>query len=688
MAHFKTGGPAYDDALSQLGDILGPLLLMLPTGLATALRQELDSCDRLRVGWEAVADGSLLALLHQDAADECQWGTLLPHLTGCHMYMAAPPRGHPRPASDGLIATFDDHGVFPDAGGRRSGRRRSARSTGAVPHPPAGAPGPPLPEVERPLAPLSRPLVAALPPPTLLPPLRGMRHSILPHADGRQHVRAVLPGGRVPLASRSRGPAQAHRRGGFAPAHQGSTRPLTQTRGPRWRRPPVDACAPAGLHIHRAPVARVRALTPIRRALCRARSTMPPRRGDGPGHARSRRRAQEAAVRGVVADAVTEAHKAHTAAQHDPAGSVRAFLSEAALPAVRALNGAGAPTLLSAMQRIVNAVRPGLISPEAALYGHWMEWHASNRSGRPLSKGDTMRLTGAGSAMCLHSRAPALLHALRTRCPGDTAPYLNQARATYPGGVSGLDAALHLLQPPDEDLEVGEITVFVEGAGEAPISPRPTNPVYDGASPTPPYAVMCEAIPREPTWCPALPPATHAFRGWANLNLSPPLSRTRGAHQRGQVLWKELPGTPLLLLVVSTRGGPGRVPGITPTHLYGAAPVPRPPLPAPAAQHGVHTCLRTQEVTPVTGVHLVQLPLAPPDDPRGPRALSPAPDWEVWRDVWDAWLTRLPPQCRWMATGPRPHGANTTAGPPSPPPLPPAEHCTASPTAQHRCTGG
>ena len=148
----------------------------------------------------------------------------------------------------------------------------------------------------------------------------------------------------------------------------------------------------------------------------------------------------------------------------------RVFLNETPLLAVRALNGAGAPTLLPAMHRIVNAVRPGLISPEAALYGHWMEWRESNRSGRPLSMGDTLRLTGAGSAMSLRSSAPALLHALRTRYPGNAAPYLNQARATYPGGVSELDAALHLL-------EVGEVTVFVEGADEASTRPPPTNPV-------------------------------------------------------------------------------------------------------------------------------------------------------------------------------------------------------------------
>ena len=304
---------------------------------------------------------------------------------------------------------------------------------------------------------------------------------------------------------------------------------------------------------------------------------MPRRRGDGPGHARARRKAQGATVRGLVADTVAEAHEAHAAARRDLTGSARAFRNETALPPVRALKGAGAPTLLPAMHRIVNTVQPGLISPEAALYGHWMEWHGSNRSGRPLSMGDTLRLTRAGSAMSLRSSAPALLHALRTRYPGDAALYLNQARATYPGGVSELDAVLHLLHPADEDLEVGEITVFVEGADEAPARPRPTNPVYHGTRPTPPYAIVSEAFPREPTWCPALPPATHATRGWANPDLSPPLSRTRGAHHRGQVLWQEGPGTPLLFLVVATQGDPERVLGITSTHLYGAAPVPRPP---------------------------------------------------------------------------------------------------------------
>ena len=270
------------------------------------------------------------------------------------------------------------------------------------------------------------------------------------------------------------------------------------------------------------------------------------------------------------------------------------------------------------MHRVVDGVRLGLIGPEAALYGYWMGWRTSNQSSRPLSIGDALRLTGEGSATSLHSSAPALLHALRTRYSMDAAPYLNQVRAKHPGGVSKPDAALHLLHLPDEELEVGEVTIFVEGAGETPCRPRPINPVYDGTRPTPPYAVLCKAFPREPTWFPALTPASHVPRGWTHPRLSPPLSRTRGTHHRGQGLWQERPGTPLPLLVVTTRGDPERVLGVTPTHLYGAAPVPRPPLQTLEARDGVQAFLRTQEVTAVTGVHFVRLLPATPDDPRGP----------------------------------------------------------------------
>ena len=127
VAHFKAGGPVYDDTLSRLSDTQGPLLLMLPTDIAAALRQELDACEGLRVGWEAVADGTLLALLHRDAENGCQWDALTPHLTGGHVYMATPPQGHPRPASDDLIAAFHDHGILPDDTWREVQRKTLGR---------------------------------------------------------------------------------------------------------------------------------------------------------------------------------------------------------------------------------------------------------------------------------------------------------------------------------------------------------------------------------------------------------------------------------------------------------------------------------------------------------------------------------------------------------------------------------
>ena len=304
----------------------------------------------------------------------------------------------------------------------------------------------------------------------------------------------------------------------------------------------------------------------------------------------------------------------------------------------------------------MNAVQHGLISPEAALYGHWMEWRTSNRSGRPLSMGNTLRLTGAGSTMSLHSSAPALLHSLKTRCPGDAAPYMNQAQTTYPGRVSKSDAALQLLHPPEEDLEVGGRTVFVESAGEASTPPR--TPSRARHSPESQHGAP-----------PSRRRRTQPAAGAARTCSPPP--QNWGCPPQGQILQQERPVTPLLLLVVTTRGDPEPVLGITPNHLYGAGPMPRPPLPAPAVRDGVHAFTRTQEVTAVTEVHLVRLPSAPPDDPLGPSALSPAPDWELWRDVWAAWLTHLLPQCRWMTTSPRPRGADATASPPSqftPPP--------------------
>ena len=100
---------------------------MRPTDLAAALRQEVERCGGLRVGWEAVADGTLQALLLRDAANRCQWDTLAPDLNGRHVYMATPPEGHPRPAWDDLIAAFHDHGILPDDTWREVQRKTLSR---------------------------------------------------------------------------------------------------------------------------------------------------------------------------------------------------------------------------------------------------------------------------------------------------------------------------------------------------------------------------------------------------------------------------------------------------------------------------------------------------------------------------------------------------------------------------------
>ena len=150
-------------------------------------------------------------------------------------------------------------------------------------------------------------------------------------------------------------------------------------------------------------------------ARCRTHIMMPRGRETGPTHTRARRRAQEAALRDLVVSAVAEAHAAHAAASQDPAGSVVTFLHESALADVRAWNGAGTLTLLRAMHRILNALRLGLVDPEAALYGLWMEWRTFNQAGQPLYMVDALRLTGKGSVTALCSSAWTFLHASRTR---------------------------------------------------------------------------------------------------------------------------------------------------------------------------------------------------------------------------------------------------------------------------------
>ena len=186
-------------------------------------------------------------------------------------------------------------------------------------------------------------------------------------------------------------------------------------------------------------------------------------------------------MRGLVARAVVEDHAAHAAAAQDAAGSMGTFLYDAAFPDVRALNRAGALRLLSAMLRVSKTVRAGLVDPEAAPYGICREWQTPNWTSQPLLMGHALQLTGEGSAIPLRSTAPALLHLLRARHSADDAPYLNQARGTYPLGVSALEAALHLLRPKDEDLDPYR-AIRDTTEGDAPLytpscaTPSPGNP--------------------------------------------------------------------------------------------------------------------------------------------------------------------------------------------------------------------
>ena len=345
---------------------------------------------------------------------------------------------------------------------------------------------------------------------------------------------------------------------------------------------------------------------------------MPRRRGDGPGHARARRRAGDVAVRGRVANAVTEAHEAHAAAQQDLAGSARAFLSEAALPAVCALNRAGAAALLPAMHRIVNAIQPGLISPEATLYGHWMEWRESNRSGRPLSMGDTLRLTGAGSAMSLRSSARALLHALRTRCSGTRPRTLTRRGPHTLGEYPSWTRRSTFYTNRTRTWRWAKSQYSWKARTRRP--PAPDRPTRCTTAPgRPPGMPSCAR--RSPESPPGAPPSrrrrTHPAAG-PTRTYPPPLSRTRGAHHRGQVLWQERPGTPLLLLVVTTRGNPERVFRITPTHLYGARPYPAPPSRRPRRGTGYTPSCKHRRSPPLRGSTSCGSPRHHPSTPGGP----------------------------------------------------------------------
>ena len=150
----------------------------------------------------------------------------------------------------------------------------------------------------------------------------------------------------------------------------------------------------------------------------------------------------------------------------------------------------------------------------------------------------------------------------------------------------------------------------------------------------------------------------------ASTPTPPSLSETRGAHHRGQVLWQEPWASPCSSSCSRPAGTQSVSWGSPPPNSTGQRPCPAPPLPAPEARDGVHAFLRTQEITALAKVCLARLRLAPPDDPRGPRALSPSPDRELWRSGGAGWLTASRPSAGgWPPTPDHPE--------PSPPPAPP-----------------
>ena len=229
VAHFKTGGPVYDDALSRLSDTQGPLLLMLPTDIAAALRQELDACQRAAIGmggsrgWhpagpppprrrERVPMGCADAPPHR-----------APRVHGNPPPGAPPPgagRPHRRPPR------LRDSPRRHVAGGPAEDARQGLLAP--RPRPPAGDPGPPPTEVGRPLGPPSRPLVAALPPPTHLAALRECDTvSSAASTGGNRGARcaqvAACPWPEPPAGPRRRTEEEAlHRRieGAYAPSHE------------------------------------------------------------------------------------------------------------------------------------------------------------------------------------------------------------------------------------------------------------------------------------------------------------------------------------------------------------------------------------------------------------------------------------------------------------------------------------
>ena len=197
-AQFREGGPLYDQAMSRLGSLRRPLLLLLPSDLATAPRRELDNHAEVRVGWEAVTNDALLALLHRGVSS-------YPTSTGTTP-MCQPPQTTLAWSGTTSSRSSTTMGCTPPTSGGEFGGIRSAETLGAASAPPYWSFGTPfagagMPPGSAGLAPGPRPPTSRTPAvsagrATLCPPPcrqvpKGVRlASRWPHAPGGSCPRA------------------------------------------------------------------------------------------------------------------------------------------------------------------------------------------------------------------------------------------------------------------------------------------------------------------------------------------------------------------------------------------------------------------------------------------------------------------------------------------------------------------
>ena len=127
VAHFKTGGPIYDDALSPLGDNPGALA---PHAPHRPCSRAVPRAGRLRRAASGVGG---IRGRHPTGPPPPGHRRRMPmRYAGAPPHRAPrvygnPPQGHPRPAWDNLIAAFHDHGILSDDTWREVQRKTLSR---------------------------------------------------------------------------------------------------------------------------------------------------------------------------------------------------------------------------------------------------------------------------------------------------------------------------------------------------------------------------------------------------------------------------------------------------------------------------------------------------------------------------------------------------------------------------------